>query len=310
MNGDGRADIVGFGFGGTYTALGQADGTFAAPILASNVFGTSAAAGGWFSQDQTTRLLGDVNGDGRADIVGFGFGGTFTALGQADGTFAAPILASNVFGSSAAAGGWFSQDQATRLLGDVNGDGRADIVGFGFAGTYTALGQADGTFAAATLTSNAFGTSAAAGGWVSQDQNPRVLGDVNGDARADIVGFGFAGTYTAFGQAMVRSRRPSSTLPISGTAPRPAAGPVRTPIRGSPRTLPATISPTLSASASPASSYRKPNWSEPADPPLPVPGAAAFRKTVRSGAIAAARLGPASSRQRARRGDQRRHLFE
>jgi len=222
VNGDGRADIVGFGFEGTFTAFGQADGTFAAPILASNVFGTGAAAGGWFSQDQATRLLGDVNGDGRADIVGFGFGGTFTALGQADGTFAAPILASSVFGTSAAAGGWFSQDQATRLLGDVNGDGRADIVGFGFAGTYTALGQADGTFAAATLTANAFGTSAAAGGWVSQDQNPRVLGDVNGDARADIVGFGFAGTYTAFGRGNGAFETSTFDTPNFGNGP--AAG--------------------------------------------------------------------------------------
>src|ERR1051325_5531370 len=67
--------------------------------------GRRAAAGGLFSQDQPTRVLGDVNGDGRADIVGFGFAGTYTALGQADGTFAAPILASNVFGPRAAGGG-------------------------------------------------------------------------------------------------------------------------------------------------------------------------------------------------------------
>ena len=200
VNGDGRADIVGFGFAGTYTGLGQADGTFAAPLPASNTFGSSAAAGGWVSQDQAPRLLGDVNGDGRADIVGFGFGGTFTALGQADGTFAAPVKASNTFGSSAAAGGWVSQEQTPRLLGDVNGDGRADIVGFGYSGTYTALGQADGSFAAPILVLDTFGSSPAAGGWVSQNETPRVLGDVNGDGRADIVGFGYGGTYTAYGR--------------------------------------------------------------------------------------------------------------
>src|SRR3954449_5235822 len=129
--------------GGIFTGLGQANGTFTAPILASNVFGSGAVAGGWFSEDQATRLLGDVNGDGRADIVGFGFGGTYTALGQANGTFAAPVLALNNFGSGAAAGGWFSQDQTTRVLGDVNDDGQADIVGFSFLGTYTAFGRAD-----------------------------------------------------------------------------------------------------------------------------------------------------------------------
>ena len=177
-------------------------GPFADPlVLALSTFGTSAAAGGWVSQDQAPRVLGDVNGDGRADIVGFGFAGAYTAFGQADGTFAAPLTASNTFGSGAAAGGWVSQEQAPRVLGDVNGDGRADIVGFGFSATYTALGRADGTFAAAIVASNAFGSGAMAGGWVSQEQTPRILGDVNGDGRADIVGFGFAGTYTALGQA-------------------------------------------------------------------------------------------------------------
>ena len=201
VNGDGRADIVGFGVAGAYTALGQADGSFVAPILSSNNFGTSAAAGGWASQDIYPRVLGDVNGDGRADIVGFGVAGAYTALGQADGSFVAPILSSNNFGTSAAAGGWASQDIYPRVLGDVNGDGRADIVGFGVAGAYTALGQADGSFVAPILSSNNFGTSAAAGGWVSQDQYPRLLGDVNGDGRADVVGFGVAGAYTALGQA-------------------------------------------------------------------------------------------------------------
>src|SRR3954452_25575411 len=171
------------------------------PIPALNNFGANAAAGGWVRQDQYPRVLGDVNGDGRADIVGFGFSATYTAFGQANGTFAAPILASNIFGSGAVAGGWFSEDQSTRLLGDVNGDGRADIVGFGFSATYTALGQADGTFAAPIVASNVFGSGAVAGGWVSQDQATRLLGDVNGDGRADIVGFGFAGTYPALGQA-------------------------------------------------------------------------------------------------------------
>ena len=218
VNGDGRADIVGFGFAGTYTALGQANGTFAAPVVGSSTFGSGAAAGGWVSQDQAPRVLGDVNGDGRADIVGFGYGGTYTALGQADGTFAAPIVASNTFGSSAAAGGWVSQEQAPRLLGDVNGDGRADIVGFGFSGTYTAFGQADGTFSAAIVASSNFGSGAAAGGWVSQDQTPRVLGDVNGDGRADIAGFGFLGAYTALGQANGTFATPAYTLDNFGSS--------------------------------------------------------------------------------------------
>ena len=201
VNGDGRADTVGFGSAGAYTALGQANGTFAAPLLALSEFGAGAAGGGWVSQDLYPRALGDVNGDGRADIVGFGSAGAYTALGQADGTFAAPILALNGFSADVAGGGWVSQDLYPRVLGDVNGDGRADIVGFGSAGAYTALGQADGTFAAPFLALSGFSADVAGGGWVSQDLYPRVLGDVSGDGRADIVGFGSAGAYTAIGQA-------------------------------------------------------------------------------------------------------------
>ena len=59
--------------------------------LALSEFGRGA--GGWSSADAFPRRVGDVNGDGRADIVGFGEAGTYVALGQADGSFAAPKLA-------------------------------------------------------------------------------------------------------------------------------------------------------------------------------------------------------------------------
>ena len=142
-------------------------------------------------------MLGDVNGDGRADIVGFGFAGTFTAFGQVDGTFAAPIVGSNNFGSGAAAGGWVSQNETPRVLGDVNGDGRADIAGFGFLGAYTALGQANGTFGAPAYTLDNFGSGIVAGGWDSENTYPRFAADVKGDHFADLIGIGAAGVYMA-----------------------------------------------------------------------------------------------------------------
>ena len=170
------------------------------PFLALKGFGAAEAAGGWPSQDQSPRALADVNGDGRADIVGFGFSGAYTALGQADGTFAAPIVASS---TSARAGGrrLGQPGPGARVLGDVNGDGRADIVGFGFAGDLYRSRPGRRDVRGTRRGINTFGSGAAAGGWVSQDQAPRVLGDVNGDGRADIVGFGYGGTYTALGQA-------------------------------------------------------------------------------------------------------------
>ena len=35
--------------------------------------------------------------------------------------------------------GWQSQDKYPRMMADVNGNGMADIVGFGYAGAYIAL---------------------------------------------------------------------------------------------------------------------------------------------------------------------------
>ena len=199
VNGDGRADIVGFGNAGAFVSLGQANGLFANPVLAVANYGYNA--GGW-RVGIHPRLLGDVNGDGRADIVGFGNAGAYVSLGQANGLFANPVLAVANFG--AVAGGW-RVDRHPRLLGDVNGDGRADIVGFGNAGAYVSLGQANGLFANPVLAVNTFGYNA--GGW-RVDRHPRLIGDVNADGRDDIVGFGNAGAYVALGQINGRFANP------------------------------------------------------------------------------------------------------
>lgn len=192
VNGDGRDDIIGFGTFGVSVALAQAGGTFAAPTLGSTNFNP---ANGWSSQDSFVRTLADVNGDGLADIVGFGIAGTLVALGTGTGSFGPATLAVANFGANQ---GWTSNDRFHREVGDVNGDGRADIVGFGVAGTLVALGRADGTFAAPLFALNNFGTNQ---GWSAQDVFTRDLADVNGDGRDDIVGFGVAGSFVAYGQA-------------------------------------------------------------------------------------------------------------
>lgn len=209
VNGDGKADIVGFGGSGTYVALANGSGGFGASRLALSRFGAGEDGGSWKTQTRYARELADVNGDGRADIVGFGGDQVFTSLGNANGTFQQFFSATYSFSD---AGGWTHNDQTPRKLADVNGDGRADIVGFTGDGTYVALANSNGTFGTMYKALGAFGSGPSAGGWASQTTAPRELADVNGDGRADIVGFGSNGLSVALGQANGYFDTPQSML--------------------------------------------------------------------------------------------------
>jgi hypothetical protein len=159
VNGDGKLDIITANFYGNSASvlLGNGDGTF----------GTQASFGvGSYPQSVT---VGDVNGDGNLDIIAANYGSSSNnvsvLLGEGDGTFAAQAT--------------FATDGSpySVILGDVNGDGRLDIVTANLSRDTTSvlLGIGDGTFAAQA----AFAT----------ESHPRgvTLGDVNGDGRLDIV---------------------------------------------------------------------------------------------------------------------------
>ncbi|MBS7791846.1 VCBS repeat-containing protein [Roseococcus sp. SDR] len=195
VNGDGMADILGFGSAGVYVSLATGGGGFGAARLAVTGFGLN---GGWLSDDAAPRRLADVNGDGMADILGFGGAGVYVSLATGGGSFGAASLRLGAFGSNPAAGGWTSDDATPRGLGDVNGDGMADIVGFGGAGAFVALASGAGGFEAAELRLSALGSAAAAGGWRSDDIFPRFVADTNGDGLADLHGLGHLGLYSAF----------------------------------------------------------------------------------------------------------------
>ena len=163
----------------------------APPEMRPLVRGFGSEAGGWTSQDRYPRMLADVNGDGRADIVGFGNGGVLVSLATSNGGFGPSYWALDGFGY--VAGGWASQDHYPRMLADVNGDGRADIVGFGNAGVLASLATPNGGFGPTRLALGEFGY--VAGGWTSQDLYPRTMADINGDGHDDVIGFGRAGVW-------------------------------------------------------------------------------------------------------------------
>ncbi len=168
-----------------------ADGTFEPYKIAYREF--TVGKGGWSTQDKYPRQVADVNGDGRGDIVGFGQDAVYVALGKTDGTFEPYKIAYREF--VVGKGGWSTQDKYPRQLADVNGDNRADIVGFGQDEVYVSLGKTDGTFEPYKIAYREFVVGK--GGWSSQDKYPRQLADVDGDGRADIVGFGQDAVYVA-----------------------------------------------------------------------------------------------------------------
>jgi len=192
INGDGFADIVGFASNGTFVSFNHGDDAAGTFTNAVNVTTAFSPINGWTNGDTYPRDLGDVNGDGFDDIIGFASNGTFVGLSNGNGTFQNPIQGTTSFGQS---NGWTSENTYPRLVGDVNGDGFADIVGFASNGTFVGLSNGNGTFQGPIQGTTSFGQS---NGWTSQDTYPRLLGDVNNDGFADIVGFASNGTFVGF----------------------------------------------------------------------------------------------------------------
>jgi hypothetical protein len=157
FNADGLSDLVLETRGsseafGLHFLRGQGDGTFADPVQV-------------FSGCCTSVANGDVNGDGKLDLV-FGFiGEEWVLLGNGDGTFA------NLQRSPAPA------SPRQPLVVDFNRDGKLDLaLADQNGGVSVLLGHGDGTFATARNFPIGGGTVA----------NALVAGDFSGDGVLDI----------------------------------------------------------------------------------------------------------------------------
>ena len=185
INNDSQADIMAFGDAGVWTALSTGDGGFGAAQFVLAEFGADK---GW-TPSKHVRTMATINNDSQADIVAFGDAGVWTALSTGDGGFGPAQFVLAEFGADK---GWIPSKHV-RTMADINNDGKADIVAFGDAGVWTALSTGDGGFAAAEFVLAEFGADK---GW-TPSKHVRTMADISNDSKADIVGFGDAGVWTA-----------------------------------------------------------------------------------------------------------------
>ncbi len=184
IDGDGRSDLCARGYSGFRCWPTNADGTYGAPTA----FVPWSNASGWDDVDNyATIRMGDLNGDGRADVCGRANAGVVCALSNGTG-FGDATTWSSV---PSDANGWNSPGQYTTLrLADVNGDGKADLCGRGADGVDCWL--SDGTRFDRAFAGPRWGNSS---GWNSAKYYGTLrMGDVNGDGKADLCARAAAGT--------------------------------------------------------------------------------------------------------------------
>jgi hypothetical protein len=175
VNGDGLDDIIGFGYVSTQVSAANGNGGFF-PLTS---FNDLAYNQNW-SKERHVRTMANVNNDGRADIVAFGQNKTYVYV--YDRATTSYVLRNEIDDFHYAAG--YRVDEHVRLLRDVNGDGMDDIVAFANDGVRVALANATG-YGDATYWIHDYGKFY---GWRNA-RHPRLMGDINGDGMADIVGF-------------------------------------------------------------------------------------------------------------------------
>jgi hypothetical protein len=175
FDGDRRSDVAAFARGNTPTV--------AVALSTGRSFGQASTWQASFAPGVEVPAVGDVNGDGKADVVAFsrGRGANVTVALSTGRSFGRPTRWTGLFASGGALPG----------LGDVNGDGRDDLVAFGRDG------GAQVTVALSTGRSFRRARANWLDSWATNGAVPGI-GDFDGDGSDDIAAFTRGGTADVF----------------------------------------------------------------------------------------------------------------
>jgi FG-GAP-like repeat len=204
VNGDGKPDIVVANFCGIDTSCSAGYEAGTVGVLLANGDGTfrKAVTYGSGGDDASSVAIGDVNGDGKPDIVVANFclnsstcpgeGTVGVLLGNGDGTFQTAVTYDS---GGLGAGGV--------AIADVNGDGKPDLLvinGSCNSTTTCSSIQFETDGAVGVLLNNGNGTFQTA---VAYDSGGIVatsiaVGDLNGDGKPDLVVAQCSGVFTSY----------------------------------------------------------------------------------------------------------------
>lgn len=169
VNGDGKDDVIWnetTNRNKTYVGISSGNGTFSFSTKQSH------PQIGW---DPYKTLIGDVNGDGKDDIIWnetIGRNRIYVGISNGNGTFSFSQRQDHPLS------GWGNYET---LIGDVNGDGKDDIIWNETRGRnriYVGISNGNGTFSFSERQDHPLS------GW---DTYKILIGDVNGDGKDDII---------------------------------------------------------------------------------------------------------------------------